>query len=945
MSCDHDCKTLPPFPKRIFNRPGLDRIDHRIGGYTEMRAHILALIDADPRLSAWTHRFTDDPGIALVESSAIVGDILTFYQSLYANEFFVRTARWRESIADLVRLLGYRLAPGLAAESTFALLVKGERPIVVPKGFGFKTQIEGQPKPAIFESSAALAAYPYLSSFHLYRPRVTPSIYCGTRNFGVVSALPAGMKLNPGDRLMLGVASPAGTGPSELRYSQIAVVDRTWESFGTTYVAIKGGIQTLRAKTLTRIAAQPLLALIQSNLSAGAMQIAAQPQSPQLNQVQAAFTPLQLLPVSELAPTSVPELFAYKLGASHRHFGHNAPAQQVTIDSNGHATTSNVSFARNLRTVTGTPASPSLAATTLPLDAPVDGLSAGTTVVVEARVGTSTASPSSRAVCLVRGVTRIEKGGAGWGPQTGPSTLLILGGNLAVSVGGVDYDTADIRTINVHEVIGAGFRLQAEQQPVLAASGKDLDFYGTGDEVQSLAQRALLLSGPAGGLEPVNVVAVAAAQNPDLKLFRRITLDMPVRYAEFDHAAPQVTVYGNLVDATQGKTEDATVLGDGDNRAIFQTFPLPKAPLTYLLQPEETPPQHAELQVWVSGLQWTRVDSFFNAQPNDQVYVVREDADGKSYVQFGDGKTGAKLPSGRGNVSVHYRTGSGATGLPQAGTTPSAATRLTGLDKVLMPGPAVGGAVAETGDSARIAAPGRMQSLGRLVSLADYEAEALAVPGVVKARATWAEPGGVPVLRLTVLTASESQADAGKIAQTLRALDRAEGARRCTLEVIQGVRRYVRVALTVAYDARRIESDMRAAILEALGVAGEEANGIAGDHGLFSLARRQFGQSAHSSQIIAAVQQVTGVSWVTLTAAQPVVELSPQILKPARMAASLLVKPGPRLFRPSLPLLTLPLLPKVYKAIPCEDTRVLALDGRHLQLTLAAAADPAQVRS
>jgi len=948
MSCQHDCPTPPPFPKRIFNRPGLDRIDHCIGGYTEMRAHILALIDADPRLAAWTHRFADDPGIALVESSSIVGDILTFYQSLYANEFFLRTAQWRESIADLVRLLGYRLAPGLGGESTFALLVKGDLPVVVPKGFGFKTQIEGQTKPVVFEATAALTAYPYLSTFNLYRPRVTPSIYRGSRNFGVVTALPDGMKLNPGDRLMLGVGSPAGTSATELKYAQIAVVDRTWESFGTTYVAIKGGIQTLRAKTLTQFAAQTLGMAVQNVSATKSFQILAQPQMLQLNSFQLAFARSSILSTIELAPTSVPELFAYKLGASHRHFGHNAPPQQVTIDSNGHATTTAVSFARNLNTTTGSPSSPSVAATTFPLDAPVDGLSAGTTVVVEAHVGTSLSSPSSRAVCLVRGVTRVEKGSAGWGPQTGLSTLLTLDDDLSVTVDTTTYDAADIRTINVHEVVGAGFRLQAEPQPSSAASGKDLDFYGTGDEVMSLAQRALLLSGPAGELVPANVIAVAAALNPDQKAFRRITLDTPLQYAEFSHDAPQVTVYGNLVDATQGKTEDVTVVGDGDNRATFQTFALPKAPLTYLLHPEETPPQHAELTVWVSGLQWARVDSFFNAKPDDQVYIVREDADGNSYVQFGDGVTGAKLPSGQGNVSVQYRTGSGANGNLVAGTTPSAATRLTGLDKVLMPGPAVGGAEPEAEDGARVAAPGRMQSLGRLVSLADYEAEALAVPGVVKARATWAEPDGVPVLRLTVLTASESQADADKVAETLRALDRAKGPRRYTLDVIQGARKYVQVGLTVAYDPRRIASDMRIAILEALGVSGEEANGIAGDHGVFSLAERQFGQSAHSSQIIAAVQQVTGVSWVTLTCAQPVIEVSPLIFKFAQPAAvSLLVKPKLKLqvFKPLLPLLTLPLLPKVYKAIPCEDTRVLALDTQHLQLELVAAADFSKVVS
>jgi hypothetical protein len=183
------------------------------------------------------------------------------------------------------------------------------------------------------------------------------------------------------------------------------------------------------------------------------------------------------------------------------------------------------------------------------------------------------------------------------------------------------------------------------------------------------------------------------------------------------------------------------------------------------------------------------------------------------------------------------------------------------------------------------------------------------------------------------------------VAQTLRALDRAKGARRYALEVIQGARKYVQIAMSVGYDPRRIAADMRNAVLEALGVAGEEANGIAGDHGLFSLAQRQFGQSAHSSQIIAAVQQVTGVSWVTLTAAQPLIELVPLNLGPIRAAVMLLAKPRLQLFKPLLPSFRLPLLPRIYTAIPCEDARVLALDRRHLTLDLAAAADPAQVKS
>ncbi len=88
------------FPRRAENRPGLDRIAYRIGRYPEFREQMLRLIDSAPALAAWTHREPDDPGIALIESAAIVGDILAFYQELYANEAYLRSIAWRESVAE-----------------------------------------------------------------------------------------------------------------------------------------------------------------------------------------------------------------------------------------------------------------------------------------------------------------------------------------------------------------------------------------------------------------------------------------------------------------------------------------------------------------------------------------------------------------------------------------------------------------------------------------------------------------------------------------------------------------------------------------------------------------------------------------------------------------------------------------------------------------------------
>ena len=102
-----------------------------------------------------------------------------------------------------------------------------------------------------------------------------------------------------------------------------------------------------------------------------------------------------------------------------------------------------------------------------------------------------------------------------------------------------------------------------------------------------------------------------------------------------------------------------------------------------------------ELEVYVADVLWSQVDTFFNSGPNDRVYVVREDDAGDSSVQFGDGKTGARLPSGRQNVMVRFRVGTGARGPLKADAAPKPMGRLKQISEIAMPGPAV------IGDAAR----------------------------------------------------------------------------------------------------------------------------------------------------------------------------------------------------------------------------------------------------
>ena len=900
MSCDHDCARDPAFPRAIFNRPGLETIDYRIGDYVAMRAHMLAQIDADPALAGWTHRLPDDPGIALVEAAAIVGDILALYQETYANEAYLRTAQWRDSVAELVRVLGYRLAPGLGGKARFALAVKGDKPVAIPKGFAITAKLPSAPKPAQFETTAAFDARPALSKFHLYRPRFIPQIVNGLDTF----QLDAGndLALAKGDRLLVGTAS--GT---TLTHTQILIVEKVTEAFGARIVKTSGRMASLLGGHVFGHVA-PALTLNPAALATLSLSAPAAPAvaiAPMLS-----FAPVSL-PASagvlssgiSFLPAfsgllnaglglallgSAPSLQAYKLGASVRHFGHNAPATRVAIDGDGHASELGVSYLRRLDANQGDPAGPALRPAQWPLEGEVPAFSAGTKVLVEANLSANADGSAARKRVLERGIAQVDRQSIAWGSLTGASTVLHLDDDLAITDSGTALRCADIRGVTVHQVVGAGFRIRAASQPSGAASGHSLDFFGNRDDALALVERTLLLD-LRDGPRPVQVQAVDTRGSGSDPRFYALTLDSTLTLAEFAHDTPSVDVYGNLVDTTEGKTEVDTPLGDGDAREVFQTFALPKLPLTYLLDTSSAPPQLPELEIRVGGVLWQRVASFFGRGPRETLYIVREDKDGTSFVQFGDGRTGARLPSGKGNVVAHWRTGSGAHGLPAGSDKPAAAKRLPGFDDVWMLEPATGGAVPESAANARLAAPATMQSLGRIVSLADFEAEALSLPGVLKARAAWQLQDGAPLVVLTVLCASGEAADATAIDIALRRALAARGPARWPLMVRIGSRQRIFIGLAVAIDPSLRADDIAIAIGAALGIEDDDpADDIdLGARGLMHWRMRNFGDGVHGSQILSAVQNVAGVRWVEIDRLQ----LTPAA-PPLVAASTLSVAPG-----------------------------------------------------
>lgn len=812
-NCDNDCVEPFEFPKKIDNRAGLSHIDYRIGTYATFLEAMFRELNKNEILENWTHREPDDPGIALLEGVAVLGDILTFYQELYANEAYLRTAQWRESIADLVRLLGYQLSPGVGGKATFAFQVKGDKPIVVPPGFPLKSQLDGIEQSVDFETTTESVAYPALSQFNLYRPYSLPDLENNKNSFSIETSILKDNKieLNKKDRLLL-----ARDPENPLASHQIVVIKEIKERFDRTEIEIEGSLQ--------------------GNFTSK-------------------------------------DIHAYKLGRSFRHFGHNSPPSFVTVEG-GKTITSIVLFSRYIGP----------AVTSMPLDTEVDDLSVGSTLLIQLQLS-SNIDGAIGVHFFERTIKKVYQNSLTLGAVTAGTTLV----ELNKEIGSGNFLYTDIRTIEFLEVIGKKILLKSAYQEAPTTSLTKLLYFGNSQTYKQLDKRSLAFVKADGTnqilsvsidkneIDADNSVKLRLVYLPDLSQDFSIT-DFPLL------AEPKVTVYGNLVEANQGKTEKEAVLGNGDSRQKFQTFKLPKSPLTYHNLPGETPPEVPELQIYVNDRLWKRVPTLFNHKPDEEIYIVREDSNGDSWVQFGDGKTGKQLPSGLKNVIAKYRTGIGAYGPLKPDTKVQASGRLDKLDKIHLPGIVTGGAKPESGENAREAAPGKIQSLDRLVSLQDFESETLAIPGVSKALAAWELVDNLPNVVITVLMETGRDREFSEVAKILSHYNRCRGSQRFPIDVRKGDRNYVYIAANVAFNPTFRQELVSKAIHSALGITGEE-------DGLFSLKNRRFGQKEYANRIAGTIQNVEGVLWVEVT---NFISLGPAD-EPAKINVEKLLKSNPNI--------------------------------------------------
>lgn len=312
-----------------------------------------------------------------------------------------------------------------------------------------------------------------------------------------------------------------------------------------------------------------------------------------------------------------------------------------------------------------------------------------------------------------------------------------------------------------------------------------------------------------------------------------------------------VIIYANVALATHGETVKE-VLGSGNGSQVFQSFILKQPPLTY--RSASTPNGvESTLEVRVNDILWKEVQTLYDRGPEERIYITRIDNEGKTSVQFGDGKTGARLPTGAENVHATYRKGIGLEGNVKAGKLSLLMTRPLGVKDTINPLDATGADNPESLNDARKNAPLKVLTLDRIVSLKDYEDFARAFAGIAKALATWTWFGEKRGVFITVAGpgGAEIKEDSLTLISLIDAMRKA-----CDPLVHIEIHSYAKVLFKltaqVALDTNYLPEKVFKEVEKELRRS-------------FSFEVRDFGQPVMMSEVISVIQNVLGVNGVKVT--------------------------------------------------------------------------------
>lgn len=852
-------------PVVIYNRPGLSAIAYRIGGQTEMLTSMLARLSAQdyPALARLRTRDRDDFSIALLDAYACMADVLTFYQERIANESYLRSAGERFSLQEMARLIGYRPSPGVAAETWLAFTLEEApgAPEQVTLQRGIKVQSVPGPdeKPQTFETAESIEARPDWNAI----PAQTSIPWQPAWGDKDLYLAGTSHQLKPGDVILI-VGEHRRNNPGSERWDARMLETIDIESaYNRTRVSWKKGLGhpfpfiEPAGKDVKIYAFRQQAALFGHNAPDPHM------------------FPKSGTGISDLIDTSnytwnefkiqnneidldasynkiVPE--SWVLLVSNEKFSSDTGlpgyVELYRADSVSFLTRTDYSLSTRITrikpdtdenlsryTLPDTVVyaqSDQLQPLARPLNYPVygDRLALGTIVK-------GLASNQVIAVSGKRARIGVDSDDLVLLLDDGSSRTLGRSDSLQLAAAPRKIVSGSVQALPPDQL---GAYLLKSTPPILRLRLRDRD--DSLGWLEAAADKIILKSAEEDDESVAEIASIAdnpTAVSPDRD---RTTLDLADALVHV-YDRDSIRICANVARTTHGETMHQ-LLGNGDARQAHQRFGLKHAPLTFVRDQNESGAE-AALEVRVNDIAWHETPTLYGAGASDRSYVLRVDEEGAGEIVFGDGVRGTRLPTGRENVRAIYRKGIGSGGNLKADQLSQLLTRPLGLKAVTNPRPASGGVDAESIDDARRNMPLGVRTLGRAVSLHDYEDYARAYTGIAKAEACVLDIRGIRTIFLTVAGKNGLKPEVG--GPTLTAL---LGSIRSNSDpfvpciAVPYTEAYFKLALRIKphpdHDNDIVLADVEAALRKA-----------------FSFDARDFGQTVARSEVITVARQVRGV--------------------------------------------------------------------------------------
>lgn len=857
-------------------------VDPRTFRHGAIRARLLSRIsssevEGNRPLDALGTRDDDDPTIALVDAYAGALHVLAWNAARLSDDGSIRRTEDRDALVDLTRLLGYEARPAIAATTTLAFTVdaiEGAKSITIPRGTKVASVPVKDEKPQVFETDAGIEARVEWNEVLPAQVQDIPSINLATKTITIARASTVA---KPGDIVIASLKSwinrdfefvnvsprpslpgqifvvtielvgPAPAGGLELQLSANPS-DLVTFSGGGTLVIPAGQTQAVETGTVTgpqgpqqitvssaRDSETVDLWSVSPRLAWLCARVANVTRKPDLDPPR---TVIELasqfgLPISSGVRAKDVKEKVVILGERAAAFGAGAPDMALMpsdvrtaygeTDSAGKPEWKNLEMPSGGTTTGGS----------IDLDAVHPDAIGGRLVAFAAgtttQLGQITGSTelSRRGFGLAAKVTRISVTGidltatTGFAKKVRDTAIYIETSRDVLLV--VDKDVALPGTPSDRIVVQGNVTLPVGRRIVL--SGEQwTSTPGAGPRVAEVA--VLKSSAVSGG----NTLLVF--ESPLTNTFQSTTLK----------------VLANAVAASHGETTPASgaePLGSGNASRPSPTFTLKRPPLAYV--PADNLRGYAPaIEVRVDDRLYKEAPTLFGLGSEDRAYAVTTSREGTSQVQFA-----GRLPSGAHNVTARYRTGGGTAGNLDAGRLTMVMAPVLGAGKVTNPVSADGASDAEDIESLRTAAPRSIRTLGRVVSLEDFEAFARTYRGVGKALATELQVRMRKVVALTIATTTLAAPGADLVKALKDALANVSVPGRIVrVEGFTDLTANLTIALAIDPTRTRanVESAVRAKLVERFG---REA--------------RRFGEALHRSAVIAAVHEVDSIIAARLT--------------------------------------------------------------------------------